>query len=155
HCARNIAGEKVDRRQVLDRRISVARHAATEAVLVHIVKQAANVSANEIGLERPRGVGVAGYRGEVWEVAVEHPLIAERGCGLDGLAIEIEFAIPKGLKIEAGGGDDKVGHQFAPRTQFETIVGKGFDLVRYQRDAALPDGLKKIAIGCKAKSLLP
>src|SRR5882762_1957961 len=63
--ALDIAGREGDPRLLLQGGIDVARRALAQAGTVHAIEQAADILAHQVGLQRPRGVGVAEHRRKI------------------------------------------------------------------------------------------
>src|SRR5690242_21571676 len=109
HSPLDIAGAERDRWQALHRGIGTARRAVGVTTPFHVVEQSTDVAADEFGLQRPGGIAVTDYRGKVRHLAIEHALVAQFVCRVDGLTINDEFGTTEDLQIETGCGHHDVG----------------------------------------------
>ena len=116
--------------------IAVARRALAVAAAVHVIDQPADILADQVGLERPRGVGVAEHRGEVGHVRVHHALVDEGLGRIDGAAVDGKLRLAERHQHQPGRRHDQVGRKLGAGFELQAGLGEGFDVVGDDRDLA-------------------
>ena len=125
------------------------RHALPVAAPVHVVDQAADIFAGQVAFQRPRRVGVTERRCEVRHVGIHHALVVQGARKIDRAAVDADLEAAEHLQIEAGGGDDDVGLEFAAVLQPDACCGEGVDLAGDHRGALFPDRLNRSPSGTR------
>src|SRR5262245_31596922 len=155
HCPLKIARGEIDRRKALNSWIRDARGKRVVAVLLHVVEQTAKIVTDEVGLERPRSVGVAKYRCEVWDIAVERSPVAHCCRGIGWSTIDIDLGTAQHLYVKPGGHDHEIGLELATGAQLEAPLREGLNAVRHHAGATFSDRVEEITVGGETKPLVP
>jgi hypothetical protein len=125
------------------------------AVYVHVLEQAAQVGAGDVGLQGPRRVGVADYPSQVGNLLQKHTFIGHLVAQLARLAVHRQFHSTQHLQVDARRRDDDVGFQFPPGLQQDALLGEGVDLIGDHRRLTGFQHLEQIAIRHQAQPLVP
>ena len=125
------------------------------AVGVHVVEQTAGVFGDEVGLQRPGGVGVPDREGEVRDVAEHHPAVDQDLALVRLLAVDLELHPAEEEQVQPGRGDDHVGLQLLARLELDPARGEVVDAVGDDLGAAVVERFEEVAVGHDAEPLVP
>ena len=131
------------------------RHCAAVAVALHVAQQPADVAGGQVGLQRPRRIGVAEGERQIGHVAEHHALVDHGLAGIEWPPVDGQRHIVQHVQLQAGGQHHDIGREFLAAAQAQSTGGEALDGVRHHRRAALAHGPEQIAIGRHAHALVP
>src|SRR5512135_2626675 len=115
HHARHVAGREIadpgPRGHILIRLAQPRRHLA-RALRIHVVDQATDILARQIGAQRPRRVDVAECGHQIGHTGVHHALVGPGLGEVDRRAVNGKLHLTEHDKIQSGCRDDDVGFEF-------------------------------------------
>ena len=120
-----------------------------------MLDEAADVACGDVGLQRPRGVGVADDPGQVRNVLQQRALVGHELAEAARLAVDTHLDAAEDLELQAGGGDDDIGLQLLAGFEPDATLGESVDLVGDDRGLAGADGLEQVAVRHRAEALVP
>ena len=118
------------------------RHDPRHLAVPHVVEQLGEIERGNVGLQGPRGVGVAHDEGEVWHVADHDAVVDEVVGSVVLLAVNEDLHGAEGevlLHGEAGGGDDEVGVHVLAVLHLDPLLGQVVDVTGHHGGLPLPD----------------
>ena len=126
-----------------------------ETVGVHVVQYAADELGDQVGLQGPRGIGVAEGDGHVRDTGQHQAFVGHRLGEVDRLTVAGRGGPTEQLHVQTRCGDDDIGLQLGAGGQLDTGFGECLDGVGDDVGLARLDGLEEIPVGGQADSLVP
>ena len=100
-----------------------------KAVGVHVIQHTADELRHQVGLQRPRRVGVADRERHVRHVRQHHALVGHGVVHVDRQAIARDRRAAEQLHVQTRCGDDDVGLQLLTGGQLDAGLGEALDRV--------------------------
>ncbi len=98
-------------------------------VLAHESQQAADVSRNQVDLQRPGGIGVAERESHIRHAVQHHALVGDPAGDNDGLAVHGQIDAAEREQVQARSGDDHIGLKMRARLQPDPACGERVDVI--------------------------
>ena len=120
-----------------------------------MIDQAADIFADQIGPQRPGGIGVAEDGCEIGHVTEHDALVGQRTGHIDRSVVDDDLEPCDELQVQAGGADHQIGIELLARFQPDSGFIEGIDMLGDHRGLARADRLEQVAVGHQAKALFP
>merc|ERR1740121_2471210 len=134
------------------------RHDHTGLALLHVAQKPADILADALDLQSPRGCEIPAAVSEVRHIGQHAVFVADVLPADIGHSVHADLHRGHrevGVKLQARGGDDQISIDAVPRLQQDTPLVEGIHVVCLNGCGLAPDGLEEVAVWADAQALLP